>query len=168
MNVGLAGRYAEFAGSVVPADVDIVLFVEPGAELEAKNRLGRIGFDRVLGYVQQPYEVLRVHSDQAQIASRLTPVGFEARRRDVADIQLVDVRNPGEHALGGVPGAVNIPVGQLPARVDELDPSRPTVVYRAGGYRSSVAASLLRANGFGDVSDIVGGYGAWNEAVQNA
>jgi hydroxyacylglutathione hydrolase len=59
-----------------------------------------------------------------------------------------------------VPGAVSIPVGQLPARADELDPARPTVVYCAGGYRSSVAASLLRQRGFADVSDIVGGYGA--------
>jgi len=168
VNVGLAGRYAEFAGSVVPVDVDIVLFVEPGSELEAKNRLGRIGFDRVLGHVTDPYEVLRTHPDQAQVASRLTPVDFEERRREVQDLQVVDVRNPGEFALGSVPGAVNVPVGQLPARAAELDPARPTVVFCAGGYRSSVAASLLRAQGFEDVSDMLGGYGAWNEVVQVA
>jgi glyoxylase-like metal-dependent hydrolase (beta-lactamase superfamily II) len=168
VSIGLEGRYAEFAGSVVPADADLVLFVEPGAELEAKNRLGRIGFDRVLGYVERPFEVLQAHADRAQVASRLTPVDFEGRRRELTDIQLVDVRNPGEHALGTVPDAVNIPVGQLPARLDELDATRPTVVYCAGGYRSSVAASLLRANGFDDVSDIVGGYGAWTDVVQPA
>ncbi len=168
VNVGLDGRYAEFAGSVVPVDADIVLFVEPGSELEAKNRLGRIGFDRVLGYVDRPYEVLLDHQDEARVASRLTPVDFEERRATLGDLQLVDVRNPGEHALGSVPDAANIPVGQLPARLAELDPSRPTVVYCAGGYRSSVAASLLRANGFDDVSDIVGGYGAWTEVVQPA
>jgi len=168
VNVGLEGRYAEFAGSVVPVDVDIVLFVEPGHEQEAKNRLARIGFDRVLGHVADPFEVLRTHQDQAQVASRLTPVDFEERRREVADVQVVDVRNPGEHALGSIPGAVNVPVGQLPARLGELDPDRPTVVFCAGGYRSSVAASLLRANGFRDVSDILGGYGAWNEVVQVA
>jgi hydroxyacylglutathione hydrolase len=168
VNVGLEGRYAEFAGSVVPVDARIVLFVEPGTELEAKNRLARIGFDQVVGYVESPYEVLRTHEDQGRVASRLTPVDFEERRRDVDDVQVVDVRNPGEHALGSVPGAVNIPVGQLPARAGELDPSRPTVVYCAGGYRSSVAASLLRSKGFEDVSDILGGYGAWNEVVQTA
>ncbi len=168
VNVGLDGRYAEFAGSVVPVDADIVLFVEPGAELEAKNRLGRIGFDRVLGYVDRPYPVLLEHQDQAQVASRLTPVDVEDRRADLDDLQVVDVRNPGEHALGSLPDAVNIPVGQLPTRLDELDPNRPTVVYCAGGYRSSVAASLLRANGFADVSDIVGGYGAWTDVVQPA
>ena len=58
--------------------------------------------------------------------------------------------------------------GQLPARVGELDAAKPTVVYCAGGYRSSVAASLLRHNGFTDVSDILGGYGAWETAHQNA
>ncbi|HEX4902412.1 MAG TPA: rhodanese-like domain-containing protein, partial [Acidimicrobiales bacterium] len=166
--VGLEGRYAEFAGSVVPVDARIVLFVEPGTELEAKNRLGRIGFDQVVGYLEDPFDVLLAHQDQGQVASRLTPVDFEERRRELGEIQLVDVRNPGEHALGTVPGSVNIPVGQLPARLGELDPDRPTVVYCAGGYRSSVAASLLRANGFTDVSDILGGYGAWNEVVQVA
>jgi hydroxyacylglutathione hydrolase len=166
--VGLEGRYAEFAGSVVPVDADIVLFVEPGAELEAKNRLGRIGFDRVIGHVAQPFQVLLGHPDQTQAASRLTPMAFEDRRRELDDLQLVDVRNPGEHALGSVPGAVNIPVGGLPGRLDELDPTRPTVVYCAGGYRSSVAASLLRVNGFDDVSDLLGGYGAWNDLVQPA
>lgn len=168
VNVGLEGRYAEFAGSVVPVDADIVLFVEPGAELEAKNRLGRIGFDRVLGHVERPLEVLLEHQDRAQVASRLTPVDVEDRRAAIDDLQVVDVRNPGEHALGALPDAVNIPVGQLPARLDELDPTRPTVVYCAGGYRSSVAASLLRAHGFDDVSDIVGGYGAWTDVVQPA
>ena len=168
VNIGLAGRYAEFAGSVVPVDADIVLFVEPGTELEAKNRLARIGFDRVLGHVESPFEVLQAHAEAAQVASRLTPLDFEQRRRDLDDVQLVDVRNPGEHALGALPDSVNIPVGQLPTRLDELDPTRPTVVYCAGGYRSSVAASLLRANGFHDVSDIIGGYAAWTEVVQPA
>ena len=78
------------------------------------------------------------------------------------------MRNPGEVAAGTIPGAVTIPVGQLPARLDELDATKPTVVYCAGGYRSSVAASLLRQNGFVDVSDILGGFGAWAEARQNA
>ncbi len=90
------------------------------------------------------------------------------RIADVPELQIVDVRNPGEAAAGMIPGAVNIPVGQLPDRTDELDPRKPTVVYCAGGYRSSVAASLLRQRGFADVSDVLGGYGAWEEAVQNA
>jgi len=75
------------------------------------------------------------------------------------------VRNPGEVADGTVPGAIAIPVGQLVHRLDELDPSLPTVAYCGGGYRSSVAASVLRQHGFTDVSDILGGYAAWAAAA---
>ncbi len=166
INVGLEGRYAEFAGSVVPSDDDIVLVVEPGFELEARNRLGRIGFDRVVGYLENPMGVMAALPELTQRASRLTVNEFEQRRVDIGGLQIVDIRNPGEVALGSVPGATAIPVGQLPGRVDELDPSRATVVYCAGGYRSSVAASLLRVRGFDDVSDLVGGFGAWVEVTQ--
>lgn len=168
VNIGLEGRYAEFAGSVVPTDVDIVLFTEPGAELEAKTRLARIGFDRVIGYLDRPFEVMFDHRDDVQMASRLTAQAFDQRAAALSDLQVVDVRNPGEVEAGAIPHAVSIPVGQLPSRLDELDPAKPTVVYCAGGYRSSVAASLLRRNGFVDVSDILGGYGAWDDARQNA
>ena len=164
INVGLEGRYAEFAGSVVPSDVDIVLVVEPGFELEAKNRLGRIGFDRVVGHLEHPLAVMADHPDRVRRASRLTAVELDERIRDIAGLQLVDVRNPGEVALGTIgDGVARIPVGQLPARTGELDPTVPTVVFCAGGYRSSVAASVLRQAGFGDVSDLIGGYGAWLE-----
>ena len=161
INVGLEGRYAEFAGSVIAPDVDILLVTEPGQELEGKNRLARIGFDRVVGYLDQPYKVMFKHRDDVEVASRLTVVAFEERRASVPDLQIVDVRNPAEVADGTIPGAVAIPVRQLVHELDDLDPSKPTVVYCAGGYRSSVAASVLRQRGFDDVSDIVGGYAAW-------
>jgi len=164
VNVGLQGRYAEFAGSVVPSDVDIVLVTEPGFELEAKNRLARIGFDRVVGFLENPIAVMAEHPDRVRRASRMTAAEFDTRRSGIDGLQLVDIRNPGEVEQGIIPGAMTIPVGQLPRRLDELDPTAPTVVYCAGGYRSSVAASLLRQAGFRDVSDILGGYGAWNEA----
>jgi hydroxyacylglutathione hydrolase len=168
VNVGLEGRYAEFAGSVVPSDVDIVLVVEPGFEVEARNRLGRIGFDRVVGHLDDPLQVMAHAPSRTRRASRLTVGEFEQRRAEVGGLQLVDIRNPGEVALGSVPGAAAIPVGQLPARLGELDPAAPTVVYCAGGYRSSVAASLLRNHGFSDVSDLLGGFGAWLEVTSAA
>ncbi|MCF6391692.1 MBL fold metallo-hydrolase, partial [Mycobacterium sp. MBM] len=133
VNIGLEGRYAEFAGSVIATDADIVLFTEPGQELQAKTRLARIGFDRVIGYLARPFEVMFDHQDRVQMASRLTAKAFDERRAQIADLQIVDVRNPGEVTAGMIPGAVSIPVGQLPARLDELDPARPTVVYCAGG-----------------------------------
>ena len=168
INIGLEGRYAEFAGSVIKPDVDLILVTEPGRELEGKNRLGRIGFDRVIGYLADPYKVMLENKDDVQAASRLTARATDERMREIEGLQIVDVRNPGEVAGGAIPGAISIPVGQLPDRTDELDPAKPTVVYCAGGYRSSVAASLLRQRGFADVSDILGGYNAWMETVQNA
>ena len=108
------------------------------------------------------------HQDDVQIASRLTAKAFDERVAELSDLQIVDVRNPGEVAAGTIPNAVSIPVGQLPSRLNELDATKPTVVYCAGGYRSSVAASLLRRNGFADVSDILGGFGAWEDAHQSA
>jgi hydroxyacylglutathione hydrolase len=168
VNIGLAGRYAEFAGSVIKPDIDIVLLTDPGQELEGKNRLARIGFDRVIGYLKEPYQVMFTHRDDVIVASRLTAKAFDERAAEVAGLQIVDVRNPGEAAGGMIPAAVNIPVGQLPDRIGELDPAKPTVVYCAGGYRSSVAASFLRQRGFADVSDVLGGYNAWDEATENA
>ncbi len=165
INVGLNGRYAEFAGSIVPSDVDIVLVVDDGFELEAKNRLARIGFDRVVGFLNEPTAVMVNNPERTIRASRLTATDFNVRRPDIADLQLVDIRNPGEVADGTIDGALEIPVGQLPSRLDELDPDLPTVVFCAGGYRSSVGASVLRHAGFDDVSDIIGGYGAWTETV---
>ena len=85
---------------------------------------------------------------------------------ELADLQLVDVRNPGEARLGRIPGSVNIPLPELLDRLDELDPDRPTVVACASGYRSSIAASTLAAHGFTDVSDLLGGYDAWAKAGQ--
>lgn len=166
INIGLEGRYAEFAGSVLPSDVDVVLFTEPGRELEGKNRLARIGFDRVIGYLAEPYQVMLAHRDDVRMASRLTVSAFDERVSHLSGLQIVDVRNPGEVAAGTIPNAITIPVGQLPGRLAELDATKPTVVYCAGGYRSSVAASLLRQRGFRDVSDILGGFGAWDDAHQ--
>jgi hydroxyacylglutathione hydrolase len=168
INVGLNGRYAEFAGSVMPHDVDLVLVVEDGFELEAKNRLARIGFDRVVGFLEHPMATMAANPERVRRASRMTATEFENRKSAIDGLQLVDIRNPGEFALGSIEGATIIPVGQLPDRLDELDPQAPTVVFCAGGYRSSVGASVLREAGFVDVSDILGGYGAWVEAAPAA
>ena len=122
----------------------------------------------MVGYLKDPYAVMLDHQRDVEVASRLTTNALGERIADVPELQLVDVRNPGEVVAGMIGDAVNIPVGQLPERLGELDPRKPTVVYCAGGYRSSMAASLLRKHGFVDVSDLLGGYNAWDEATQNA
>lgn len=161
INVGLNGRYAEFVGSVLPHDVDIVLIVDDGFETEARNRLARIGFDRVVGFLEHPGAVMVNNPDRVRQASRLTATECEQRKEAIHGLQLVDIRNPGEVAHGTIDDARSIPVGQLRNRINELNPAAPTIVFCAGGYRSSVGASVLRQAGFNDVSDIIGGYGAW-------
>src|SRR5207244_2783123 len=99
-----------------------------------------------------------------KVASRLTAGAFEERRGTIPDLQIVDVRNAGETDDGSVPGASRIPLPTLRDEMEKLDPARPTVVFCAGGYRSSIAASMLRHSGFADVSDILGGYHAWAAA----
>jgi rhodanese-related sulfurtransferase len=74
---------------------------------------------------------------------------------------LVDVREPGEYQAGHLEGALNIPLGQLPARMDELPRDRIMFVHCKGGYRSSAATSLLLRAGFRDVANVTGGYDAW-------
>ena len=81
------------------------------------------------------------------------------------DLHLLDVREPDERQAGHIAGSQHIPLGQLRDRIGELDPDLPVVTYCAGGYRSSIAASLLRASGFADVSDLIGGYQAWRAAA---
>ena len=100
------------------------------------------------------------HPELAERAPRVTVSEFDTWRDTEPALQVVDVRNPGEVAAGAIDGSVNLPLPQLLDRLDELDPSRPTVVYCAGGYRSATAASLLRLRGFETVADIYGGYGA--------
>jgi len=161
INVGLGGRFAEYAGEVMLPDTAIVLVTPPGHEAEAKTRLARIGFDRVVGALERPYLSLLDHPQQVATLSRLGVAELDRRRQSIPDLQLIDVRNPSEFALGTVPGAIPMPLPSLLVRLDELDPSAPTLVFCAGGYRSAIAASLLSAHGFRDVSDLLGGYTAW-------
>ena len=162
VSVGLEGRFAEYTGEVVTPSTQIVLVGEPRTEGEARTRLARIGFDNVIGALDDYVAAFIDHPELVEQASRLTAEELAERRATVSDLQVVDIRNIGElEESGTVPGAVNIPLAQLVARLGELDPTTPTVVFCAGGYRSSIAASTLRANGFTDVSDLLGGIGAW-------
>lgn len=94
-------------------------------------------------------------------ASRLTARQAADRIDSVDELQVVDVRGPGEFAGGALPNAVNFPLQRLRETMGDLDPGRPTLVTCAGGYRSIAAASMLEAHGFRDVSDLMGGWGAW-------
>ncbi len=165
VNVGFDGRFAETGGMVAEVGERIVLITYPGEEQDAALRLSRIGSDNAVGYSNIgadgvfPTEL----ADLVQAAPRTTVP--ELDRLLAADaVTLVDIRNPGERDLGIIPGAIAIPLAQLRVQLEQVPTGRPIVVHCAGGWRSSVAASLLRAQGFAQVSDLVGGYNAWADA----
>lgn len=160
INVGLDGRFAEYAGDVLRPGQSVIVVTDPDRENEARIRLARIGFDHVIGALHHIDQVLIDNPDLAERAPRITATDVEEWRRTEPDLQIVDVRNPGEIAAGAIDGAINLPFPQFLDRLSELDATRPTVVYCAGGYRSATAASLLRTRGFRTVADIYGGYGA--------
>ncbi|MDP1805115.1 MAG: rhodanese-like domain-containing protein, partial [Acidimicrobiales bacterium] len=142
------------------------LIDDAGRGIEGKVRLARIGFDAVAGEVADIETVLAARPDLATTAPRLPARDVAAWLAEEPLLQIVDVRNPGETKVGGtIPGAQNEPLPQLLDHLAALDPDRPTIVYCAGGYRSSVAASTLRAHGFRQVADLIGGYGAWQSAA---
>jgi rhodanese-related sulfurtransferase/glyoxylase-like metal-dependent hydrolase (beta-lactamase superfamily II) len=163
VNVGLQGRFAEWAGDVLPTDRDIVLVGDPALAPEVKVRLARVGFDRVAGQLADAGAVF-ARNDMVEASSRLT-IGQLAELRGLEpDLQVLDVRAASETRSGTLPGAVEIPLPVLADALDALDRDRPVVAYCAGGYRSMVAASLLASAGFVDVSDVLGGFGAWQAA----
>lgn len=165
VNVGFDGRFAETGGMVADIGEAIALVAYPGEEQEAALRLARVGSDNVVGYFSVdraggfPDEL----SDLVRTAPRVSVAELDRLLADDA-VTLVDIRNPGEVASGSIPGALHLPLAQLRVRLEQLPVGRPIVVHCAGGWRSSVAASLLRAEGFDDVSDLEGGYNAWADA----
>jgi glyoxylase-like metal-dependent hydrolase (beta-lactamase superfamily II)/rhodanese-related sulfurtransferase len=164
VNVGLKGRFAECAGTVLSPDGDIVLVGDSALAGESKTRLARVGLDRVIGQLRDLSTVFAERSDLVETATRLTPGELAESLNSEPGLQLVDVRNPGETVDGVIPGACEIPLPALTDSIANLDQTAPTVVYCASGYRSAAAASVLRASGFDQVSDLVGGYGAWQAA----
>jgi hydroxyacylglutathione hydrolase len=171
INIGLGGQYATWAGTVLDRERPIVIIAEPGREYEAALRLGRIGFDRVAGYLEGGMQSLAEASEVAYATKlvtieRLAPEALEEElRQDPASRPLVlDVRAPREWAADHMEGSLNLPLNHLAERLAELPRARRIVVHCASGYRSAVAASILRRHGFTDLADLAGGFNAWKAA----
>jgi glyoxylase-like metal-dependent hydrolase (beta-lactamase superfamily II)/rhodanese-related sulfurtransferase len=165
VNIGLAGQYATWAGTVLDHDRPIVLITDPERETESALRLGRIGFDNVAGYLEGGLASLAARPDLTATTERLSPA--VAQERMASDQPLVlDVRTSAERAARSLPGSMAMPLSQLRQRLGELPRDRPLLVYCAGGYRSAIATSLLAREGFRDVSEIAGGIAAWEHAGQ--
>jgi hydroxyacylglutathione hydrolase len=164
INVGLGGQYATWAGTVIDREHPIVIIADPDREGESATRLGRIGFDHVIGDLQDGLHSLAVRPELTLTTERVS-APFAAELLASPDPPLaIDVRTPREREQKYIAGSMSLPLNHLSERLGEIPRDRALLVYCAGGYRSSIAASLLQRGGFGRVSEIAGGIVSWETA----
>ncbi len=163
LNVGLGGQYATWAGTILRHDRPIVIVADPGREQESAVRLGRIGFDHVAGYLQDGMRSLELRPELTDATERISAPLAAERLREGGTV-VVDVRTPSERADKAIASSVGVPLSQLERRVDEIPRDRDLLVHCAGGYRSSIAASVLKRHGFSRVAELAGGIAAWEAA----
>jgi rhodanese-related sulfurtransferase len=164
INIGLTGQYATWVGTVLDRKNPIVIIADPGRENESAIRLGRIGFDHVAGYLQNGLLSLTSRPDRVAFTERLS-APFAAELLSSTNPPLaIDVRAPGERQQKHIANSLNIPLNRLTENLGTLPKNRPLLVYCAGGYRSSIAASLLQSSGFDSVAEIAGGLAAWESS----
>lgn len=166
INIGLSGQFATWAGTVLEPGRQCVIIAEKGREKEAALRLGRIGFDCLAGYLEGGTDALAARPDLTTAARRVTADELAEMLSGEAPPLVLDVRADSERDRAHIPGSMHIPLPQLASRLDEIPRERKLVVHCAGGYRSSIAASILRLNGFSEVPDLIGGMSAWEKHRQ--
>jgi len=164
INIGLDGQYATWAGTMLDPDRPMVIVADPGREEEAALRLGRIGFDNVKGYLQDGMAALAERPDLIQTTERISPPMLADELTSSNPPLIIDVRTPAEWAIGHIEGSINLPLTQLQQRIDEVPHNRRIAVHCAGGYRSSIAASVLRQHGITNLIELAGGIAAWEAA----
>lgn len=170
LHIALSGQYASWAARILGLDKQIILVGEDADHLrESQMRLARVGIEHVQAYLEDgitgwmnagfelDYIPQLSVDDLAQLLSK---------ERD--RITVLDVREPKEVAVGAMENSVPIPLGQLTSRTGELSRDKLLVVHCKGGYRSSIATSILRQAGFRDIANLTGGYDAWQTAQTSA
>lgn len=165
LNIPLTNSFVTWAGWLVRYDVDVYLLLGEGAESrleEAVRALALIGLDRVKGYFGE--RALR--RLDANVLARIPQLSVQEAERPVraGELTVLDVRSDMEWHDGHLPGARHIPLGYLRDRLGELSRQQPVVTHCLSGERAAIAASILRAEGFENVSNLAGGFQAWKEA----
>ncbi len=164
INIGLGGQYATWVGTMLDRAHPIVIIADPGREKESAVRLGRIGFDHVAGYLQNGLRSLEAMPEKVAFTERLSaPFAAELLASKNPPL-VIDVRAPRERAPKYIGESVSMPLNRLLSNLETLPKARALLVYCAGGYRSSIAASLLQGHGFASVGEIAGGLAAWEAA----
>lgn len=169
INIGLGGQYASWAGTLLRRDKAIVLVTESGAEEESALRLGRIGFDHIAGYLDGGMHALADRPGLVGRTDRITAATLKDRLgRDDPPPVILDIRSGSERTEKHIPGSIHVPLNHLEERLEEIPGDATVIVQCAGGYRSAMAASILKRHGVHDVMDLVGGLSAWEAVPREA
>ncbi len=162
LNVGLIGSFVPWAGTVLPEGAAVLLVLDsPETLWEATTALLRIGYDLPLGWLAGGMLAWRTAGRDVACVPQWSVGDLRDRMAGDASLSVLDVRQMAEWQAGHVPGAQHIPGGELPQRLDAVPRNRALAVYCGSGYRSSVACALLKANGWKDVNNVIGGFQAW-------
>lgn len=165
INIGLKGDFAPWVGTmIVDVKQPIVLVTQPGDEEEAITRLSRVGFDNVLGYLQQGFATWKESGKEIDTVDRISAEEFA--QKDLPNISIVDVRKEGEYAAGHLPTAKYMTLAEINQWIDSLPQEEHFFLHCAGGYRSMIAASILKARGIHHFSEVDGGYNAIKKQIE--
>lgn len=175
VSIGIDGSFANWAGSLLGAPAQPILLVcDAGREHEAVTRLARVGYQQVLGYLKGGTAAWEASGRELDALESIAPEEF-LRRRDAAEgitgsndggLNVLDVRKPSENAAGSLPEADNLPLDGLNAGMGRLDRAKTYYLHCASGYRSMIAASILKARGFDKVVNVEGGYNALSRLIR--
>ena len=160
ISIGLDGRFAEWAGMLLPFDQPILMITEPGKEEETAVRLARVGFSTVEGYLQGSFEAWQAAGEKIDMIVEIEADELAMDLPHDPKMLVVDVRRETEFADGHIKAAVNIPLGEMtdPGTMANLDENKNIYVHCAGGYRSIIAASLLKRQGIHNLHNVQGGW----------
>ena len=164
INIGLGGQYATWAGTVLNPEQPIVIIAEPGREQEAALRLGRIGFDHIQGYLSGGMEALAKRQDLVWATERVSAPMLAEELASANPPLVIDIRTSQEWNTKHITNSINLPLNQLKHRIAEVPTDRRIAVHCAGGYRSSIAVSILNQYGITNLIELAGGITAW-EAI---
>ncbi len=158
--IGLEGRFAEWAGSLLPFDKPMILVTEPGREEETVIRLSRVGFDKMLGYLEGSFEAWKAAGEKVDMIINIEADELAMDIPHDEHLVVVDVRRATEFADGHVKGAQNIPLNEMNdvVTIANFEENQNLYVHCAGGYRSVIASSLIKRQGIHNLRNIVGGW----------
>ena len=166
VHIALTGQYASWAARILGLDTPLIIVGEdPEHVRESQMRLARVGIENVAGYLADGVAGWIENGFELDYIPQITVQDFvELRNQEPDRIAVLDVREPGEVASGVIENSLAIPLGKLGSRLAELDRKKLLVVHCKGGYRSSIATSILQRAGFRDIANLIGGFDAWKAA----